>query len=125
MRETQKLNFLREGKMILGIKTKFDAAHFLPNYQGKCASLHGHTWYVEVEILGWVDTNTGMVVDLTELKKDVNAIIERLDHGFLNNIFVKVPTCENVVLYIYDQLTAKYNVQTVKVREGEGGWARI
>jgi 6-pyruvoyltetrahydropterin/6-carboxytetrahydropterin synthase len=32
------------------IKDKFDAAHYLKDYEGDCANLHGHTWRVEVYI---------------------------------------------------------------------------
>ena len=109
--------------MIVGIKCHFDAAHYLPNYPGKCKEMHGHTWTVEVEVCGDVDDETGMVVDLTILKRDVNNIIDKLDHKLLND-GMRIPTCENVALYIHDQLIAKYVIQNVKVQEGDGGWAR-
>jgi len=113
--------------MIVGIETKFDAAHYLPGYKGKCANMHGHTWHVEVEVIGSVDEKSGMVYDLTELKSNVNFIIERFDHRIINELFPfedKPPTCENLAMFIFDELIAYYNVQSVKVREGEGGWAR-
>jgi 6-pyruvoyltetrahydropterin/6-carboxytetrahydropterin synthase len=116
--------------MIIGVAVKFDAAHYLPNYPGKCVNMHGHTWYVEVEVTGAINDKTGMVVDLAILKRDVLVITELFDHQVLNELlpFVnnkKPPTCELVAQYIHDRLIAQYNIQTVKVREGEGGWARI
>ena len=33
--------------MLLKIKRKFSCAHRLPNYEGKCEALHGHTWESE------------------------------------------------------------------------------
>ncbi|NOR21099.1 MAG: 6-pyruvoyl tetrahydrobiopterin synthase, partial [Candidatus Aminicenantes bacterium] len=35
---------------ILKVKEKFQAAHFLKEYKGKCEKIHGHTFYVDVEI---------------------------------------------------------------------------
>lgn len=110
--------------MIIGIEVKFDAAHYLPTYKGKCANMHGHTWHIKVEIFGPVHTD-GMVMDLTELKSKVNKLIERFDHKVLNDILT-TPTCENLALFIRDQLMADgLNTLSITVREGEGGWARI
>lgn len=78
---------------------------------GKCNNVngHGHNYTVEVRIRGHVDTKTGMVMNLVDLK----AIIERcimkpLDH---KNIDVDVPyfknipsTTENLAVFIYDSL---------------------
>ncbi len=110
--------------MKVGVSVKFDAAHHLPEYKGKCVNMHGHTWHVEVEVSGEIDGITGMVVDLARLKQDVNILIEGLDHQNLNRLFYQ-PTCEHIAQWISDHLVAKYNVQRVKVREGEGGWAEI
>ncbi len=34
-------------KFDLILKFSFDAAHYLPNYIGKCRDMHGHTWAVD------------------------------------------------------------------------------
>lgn len=120
--------------MIIGVAVKFDAAHYLPGYNGKCANMHGHTWHVEVEVCGDVDEKTGMVMDLAILKREVNTIIDKFDHQVLNDLdylqaysfnIAEHPTCENLAQFIHDQLVARYNIQSVKVREGEGGWAQL
>jgi len=108
--------------MIVGVEAKFDAAHRLPNYPGKCKVDHGHTWHVEVEVTGDIKDD-GMVVDLAELKMDVNNLVQVLDHNHLNKHFAN-PTCEVITMWIHDHLVAKYNIQRVKVREGDGGWAQ-
>ena len=76
----------------------FDAAHFLPGYNGKCANLHGHTWGVEVTVEGAVDPLSGMVIDFIVLKKIVEPWIEKLDHHYLNDI-LPMPTAENITLW--------------------------
>ena len=79
----------------------FDAAHFLPDYKGKCRNLHGHTWKLEVEVSGPVGNETGMVVDFAKLKEVVNLrILQHLDHSLLNDK-VSDPTCENLLDWIW------------------------
>ena len=33
----------------------FDAAHHLFNYEGKCKSLHGHTYHLQIAVSGYLD----------------------------------------------------------------------
>lgn len=83
----------------LGYITHFDAAHFLPEYDGKCSRVHGHTWKVEVKICG--DVENGNLIDFTLFKEIVEKVISNLDHNLLNNIIV-VPTAENISQFIWD-----------------------
>jgi 6-pyruvoyltetrahydropterin/6-carboxytetrahydropterin synthase len=108
----------------IGKSFKFDAAHHLPNYVGKCANVHGHTWHVEVEVCDFVKSN-GMVLDFNELSKAVNSIISVFDHQDMNDV-VKNPTCEAIADYIHTELhkILKVTAINVMVKEGEGGWAR-
>ncbi len=93
----------------------FDAAHSLPNYPGKCSNLHGHTWKLEVEFFGKVDERTGMVVDFVGLKSLVSSkVIERLDHTLLNTT-IKNPTCENLLSWIWEQLSEVQLVEEAKL----------
>ena len=41
---------------------EFDAAHYLPEYNGKCERLHGHTYKLVVKVEGTPDKE-GMVID--------------------------------------------------------------
>ena len=73
--------------MLLEVRREFSfaAAHFLPNYPGKCSLLHGHTWTLEIGATGEVDRKTGMVMDFSRLKEIVNeCVIDRVDHTLLN-----------------------------------------
>ena len=40
----------------------FDAAHHLFNYEGKCKSLHGHTYHLQIAVSGYLDER-GMTYD--------------------------------------------------------------
>ena len=86
-------------KMLVSKKMSFDAAHFLPNYQGKCANMHGHRWTVELGVSGEVDPETGMVIDFAVLGGLLGALKNELDHTLLNDI-IPNPTAENICLHI-------------------------
>lgn len=60
---------------------KFSACHFLkePN---QCTRLHGHNYYVSVEISDKLDDNY-FVVDFIELNRKLSEIIYPLDHYIL------------------------------------------
>jgi 6-pyruvoyltetrahydropterin/6-carboxytetrahydropterin synthase len=87
----------------------FEAAHRLPDYPGKCNRLHGHNWKVEVTVAGAKLDSLGMLIDFRELKREVNKVIERLDHYYLNEIepFCTInPTAENISRYIYEEISS-------------------
>ena len=85
-------------------KMEFAAAHRLPNYDGKCANFHGHTWEVEVTISGEISEVTGMVVDFSLVKKILEPIIEEhFDHHTLNDT-IDNPTAENIAQYLYTKV---------------------
>jgi 6-pyruvoyltetrahydropterin/6-carboxytetrahydropterin synthase len=78
---------------------------------GREASQHGHNYQLEITVRGEPDPDTGMVINLTELK-DVaeREIMARFDHKDLNQdtpYFVsKPPTPENFARLIYELLDA-------------------
>jgi len=61
------------------IITHFSAAHFLRNYKGKCETLHGHNWKVEVVVSGNELDSLGMVMDFSDLKRIASIALEELD----------------------------------------------
>ena len=65
-------------------KVKFSACHFLKKHF-KCSRLHGHNFYVSVEISGSLDKNY-FVIDFMELNKKLKLIVEPMDH------YVLIPT---------------------------------
>jgi len=64
---------------------------------GKCSTVHGHTYRLEVYISGDVDPASGMVLNYFLLDETVKPLVERLDHKFLNDIFNNLTTSENMV----------------------------
>lgn len=64
------------------VRHNFETAHRLPHLGGKCASLHGHSWWVEVTAACQELASTATVVEFGEFKKQLREWIDlRLDHG--------------------------------------------
>ncbi len=83
---------------------KFDSAHNLICYEGKCENLHGHTYRLKVTLSGKQDETTGMIIDFNQLQKIVDEkVIERLDHNYLNKI-IEQSTAENIIQWIWNEL---------------------
>lgn len=125
----------------LKTEQSFDSAHFLHGYNGKCANIHGHRWRVVVTIKSEQlknDTQTnGMIVDFSDLKDDLKAICDNLDHSLIieeNSLSSSLhqalceenfriitlpfrPTAENLAKYIYELLQECYLVENVDVYE--------
>lgn len=92
--------------MFLIRKFKFDAAHNLESYKGKCEKLHGHTYRLVVIVEGIPDSE-GMIIDFVELKDIVKReVIDILDHSYINEI-IKQPTAENIAIWIWQRLEEK------------------
>ena len=94
----------------LHTKFKFDAAHYIDGYDGKCGRMHGHTYKVHMKAKShklnpsaYLKT-LDMVCDFKELKwaaKDS----ERggFDHGVLNDLMQENTTAERIAEYIHQE----------------------
>jgi 6-pyruvoyltetrahydropterin/6-carboxytetrahydropterin synthase len=108
--------------MIICKDFKFDAAHNLTVYNGKCEKLHGHTYFLSVSVDGAKNKETGLVMDFLELKNIVKAtILRKLDHSYLNDFFSN-PTTETVAEWIFSSLkplleSEMYHLYEVKLSE--------
>ena len=83
------------------------AAHRLYDYDGPCEALHGHNYRIEVTYTGTELDGFGMLVDFTEIKKAFHAVLDTLDHTYLNELpaFQGVsPSAENIAAHIYREL---------------------
>ena len=110
--------------MKIGKEFYFDSSHYLPGYKGKCEQLHGHTYKLEVVAEGR-RAEDGMVIDFKEMGKIVNStVVDVLDHRNLNDLF-KNPTAENIAFWIYEKLSSKLNLCSVRLWEGRGKWVEV
>jgi 6-pyruvoyltetrahydropterin/6-carboxytetrahydropterin synthase len=115
----------------LKIVGEFAAAHHLRNFRGKCESLHGHNWKVEVVIAGRDLDESGVVLDFAEIKAAAKEVLAELDHRYLNDLpfFTSHnPSSENIARYLFQRLGERLNNQRVKVTrvsawESEGACA--
>jgi len=99
-------------------KEHFNSAHRLHNTKwsdeknkdifGKCnnPNYHGHNYDLEVTVIGYVDEETGYVIDtkyLSDLIKD--NVLEKFDHKNLNldvdDFRMLNPTAENIAKIIF------------------------
>lgn len=92
----------------VAVEETFAAGHALRNYRGKCENVHGHNYRVRVTLEGEQLDATGLLVDFGEVKRVLRAVIERLDHMYLNDVppFDELnPTAENMARYFHDEMT--------------------
>lgn len=104
--------------MRIGKQFKFEAAHRLPEHDGKCARQHGHSYLLWVEVEGETQVGMefkestipkrGMVADFTKIKEVVNgSVIDLVDHQNLNEVVVRVWGCK--------VSPERYNVTTAEI----------
>ena len=105
---------------------RFETAHAIHGYEGKCRNIHGHSYVLHVSVslredFGFLPA-PGFILDFKDLKQIANrAITSIFDHRVVvSEAFVKEhaavreleniviwttePTAENMVLYIRDRL---------------------
>lgn len=107
----------------VSVRKHFDAAHYLRGYGGKCEELHGHRFEVVIAVETEGLNEIGLAFDFAELKKNLNEVLKRFDHTFLNEVppFDKVnPSSENIAVTVYRELEGKFVgvvISKVEVRE--------
>jgi len=100
------------------IKADFSAAHNLRQVGGKCESLHGHNFAVEVAVQSESLEEGGMVIDFRLLKSKTREVLESLDHKYLNELpfFQNTnPSSENLAAYIFGELAKQIDRGTRRV----------
>jgi 6-pyruvoyltetrahydropterin/6-carboxytetrahydropterin synthase len=93
---------------------------------------HGHNYLLEVTTAGAADPTTGMVVNLTDLKRVLEQVLERFDHKHFNldtPFFQdRIPTSENVVLVLWELLsgyTVIGRLEKIRLYEDEDLYAEV
>jgi len=102
----------------LKIITQFAAAHQIRGIEGGCERLHGHNWKVEVFVSGDKLDENGLLIDFRDMKDKTEALMEELDHQFLNELepFTTLnPSSENISRYVYEALSRQLNTDTIRI----------
>jgi len=111
-------------------RCEFSSSHYYHNSEfspeenrrifGKCNNPngHGHNYTLELTVKGKVDSRSGFVVDLRELKKVIEQeVMEAFDHRHLNlevpEFSTQIPTTENVAIAIWNRLAPKLTVAQI------------
>lgn len=130
----------------------FEMAHALYNYDGPCKNIHGHSYKLDVTLIGRPFLSAGhpedgLVIDFSSLKKIVQKeILDHFDHALvlngavpkkvtklLHKQFDKIlmlpyqPSCENLIIEFKNRLTKvcgdKYKLFSVRLKETDNSWA--
>jgi 6-pyruvoyltetrahydropterin/6-carboxytetrahydropterin synthase len=104
----------------VSVEETFAAGHALRNYKGKCENVHGHNYRVRVTLAGDELNEAGLLVDFVDLKRVLRAIIERLDHVFLNDVApfdTLNPSAENMARYFYEEVASGLGNGNARVAE--------
>ena len=81
---------------------------------GKCDNLHGHNYKLEVTVKGPVDPQTGMVMNIADLKTVIeNSVLSLLDHKNIDQDVSyfrddgHISTSENLCVFIWKRIVAE------------------
>lgn len=104
----EELNYHKKRVMVCKEFT-FDSAHHLHCYDGKCRTLHGHTYKLVIKVSG-IPNEVGIAVDFGEIKKLYNLKVKRiLDHQYINKALPKMnTTAENIIYWIWNELNEEF-----------------
>ena len=113
------------------IKKTFSAAHRISEIGGRCETLHGHNFLVEVSVAAEALNATGLVVDFRTLKRWTEAVLDELDHKYLNELEYfkeRNPSSEQIARYLYEKIDEmarreQAHLSRVTVWESENSWA--
>jgi len=90
---------------------RFEAAHLLPHApEGhKCRRLHGHSFEVELRVVGQLAEPEGWVCDFAELAEAWAPLQEQLDHRYLNEVEgLENPTSEHLAAWIWERVVPRF-----------------
>lgn len=117
---------------VLHTEFKFDAAHYIDGYDGKCGRMHGHTYKVHIKATShklnpskYLKT-PDMVCDFNELKWAAEDSEKGgMDHSVLNEIVPAATTAERIAEFIHNETKKRIPADIdlrVTVWETETSW---
>ena len=114
-------------------RAHYDSAHYLEDYEGKCSRVHGHHYVVEAAISVRELGRHGFAFDFVDLKRELRALADELDHHLLNDLpqFEGMSTSAEVqARYFHDRLRERLpplqaeGLAWVRVWETPTSWAQ-
>ncbi len=116
----------------LNTEFKFDSAHFIEGYDGKCGRMHGHTYKVHISAksnklnVSKYLNSPDMVCDFKELKWAAQDVTKGgLDHAILNDILPVSTTAERIAEFIYNETKKRIPAEIelkITVWETDNSW---
>ena len=129
-----------KNQAFISCRLEFSASHYYraagwseeDNFKsfGKASRHHGHNYMVEAAVSGEINPETGMIMNIRELKRIIKEVLETVDHKNLNEevpYFQScLPTPENLACYFFQALSVKIQtavIASVRVYEDESLYA--
>ncbi|MBI3392086.1 MAG: 6-carboxytetrahydropterin synthase [Nitrospirae bacterium] len=123
-------------KVWLTRRAEFSAAHYLTAPGGRADAIHGeearrhgHNYLIELTVAGPVDAATGMVVNMSEIKRGIAAFSDLFDHKSLNDdtaFFADAPpTVEAFASVAWGLFAPLFASRPVSGQAGRFGAARL
>ena len=103
----------------VSVDETFSSGHALRGYKGKCENPHGHNYKVQIVLEGPSLDSIGLLYDFSHLKRVLRALIEGVDHKYLNDqapFDVINPSAENLAKYFYDEIAGQLNAMPAGAR---------
>ena len=105
-------------------RVEVDFAHRLTNHSGKCRSVHGHRYVVDVTItdeLATCGSSEGMCLDFSILKKVLNQCIDNIcDHSLV--LWDQDPLVDVLKEMDYSDTSVEYTAETTRALVYEEGF---
>lgn len=87
---------------------------------GKHSEEHGHNFLLEVTVEGSLDEDTGMIINLFDLKQIIKEVVKHYDHMNLNRDIGKfsgvIPTTENIASALWEDLNNEIHKKNVECK---------
>lgn len=92
------------------IRKSFSAAHLLKEIGGKCETLHGHNFFVEVSVAADHLNDEELLIDFRDVKRWTQQVLDEVDHTYLNELecFRSVnPSSERLARFFFERIAPR------------------